>query len=210
MKYTKRPSRLSSPGSWGIQGRHRLIRIAVLSGIIVFAIVAIAIIPRRLMSESFMDSDPPVPIDPPVPDPPAPPPDPTPPPSPPSLPPTYTNNNNVTINSPPPQTQYMSPQINSLNGHTHTHTTVRYDDYYERRRPWQLYDYYDYPRMTSPNWWGWWPRYPLQEQERVEEKVVETKSDMTTIFVAAAIGAGIALVLISAGALVAMTSGRRK
>jgi hypothetical protein len=215
MKMTKRSS--------SIGGKHGF-RILVLSAVIFISVIAVAFIPRRFVSESFMDSTGDVPIDPPV--------------EPPVSPPPTTNttttttgptyNNNVTVNSPPPPPQSSQPHINSLNGHVRTVITYDDNDYYVRRR--SLYPYYDGsipsiyapgpPMPSSTNWW-WWP-YPYNSgsqsqdssngkiKEMEEREEVQTKTDMTTLFVGAAVGAGIAAVLIAVGAVVATTSRGKK
>ena len=188
-------------------------RILVLSALIFISVIAFAFIPRRFVSsESFTDGagatgatgpiDPPIaaqidPIAPPV--------------LQSTTGPTY--NNNVTVNS--PSSNSVPPTINSLNGHVRTVITYDDNDYYVRKR--SLYPYYDGsiptiyapgpPMPSSANWW-WWPSPYSQDTNKTEDS--QTKSDMTNLFIGAAVGAGIAAVLIAVGGAVVATSHGKK
>ena len=185
-------------------------RVLILSLVILAAIIAMAVIPRRWVNtEAFTEETPPEPES-------SPPPDPSPPPVvATSTAPTYNNNNNITINSPP------SREAPATNAHAHGHGHID-DDYYARRRSTYPY-YYDSvyagpivgPIVPSLNNYWWWPHnpasnpYSYSKQDPKDPKDPKdqgrdaTNKDVATIAIAAAVGSGIALV-ISVGAFSAM------
>lgn len=199
-------------------------RIIVLSMLLLVSLFVAGFVPRMMVSwsssEKFMDGEPTTTLDVVV-EPSVPPPPPPPPP-----PPTSTvYNNNVTVNSSP-----------SSSPPPPTRTYYDDGDYIVRRRPSWVYPQYYYlgesvpaTYLTAPlapladydyprdRWW--WPTtswgmtqsdgtVSKVSQSAIREGEAETSRDMTSIVVAAAVGAGVAAV-ISVGAFAAI-KGLRK
>lgn len=181
-------------------------RVIMLTLVILGSIIAMGFFPRSWIStESFTDSDgadggtPPPDLSPPPATPPA-----TPPvldaPANTNVAPVYNNNNTVNVNSPPIS---QGSQQNSITGVRR----VSYyddDDYYVRRR--SVYPYYDSIYTGSiytggppfNNYW-WWPYSSGYGQNATPSKNVQegrnVEKDVTSMAIAAAVGAAIALVV---------------